>query len=155
MGIETLHPLIQTAKAQRVPVRYHAVAPFSIEKAQDVFGHPFCHEYYQFLRQFGFLQIHQHHVLGLSQSSPSAHDKHSFLWATLRFRQQYFNDARLSVVENSNDQWFFLLNHADGKLYGFDAIEAKYKKNYYPLLQPEPTSFMEYLHEFVQGFLSS
>ncbi|MEM9103563.1 MAG: hypothetical protein AAGB12_14730 [Pseudomonadota bacterium] len=98
------------------------------------------------------LATHQQ-VLGLTQSSPSMQDKDSFLWATLRFRQQYFTDSNLSVVENSNNQWFFLLNHANGKLYGFDAIEARYTKNYRPLLQPERDGFIEYLHRFVENFL--
>ncbi|MEM9103591.1 MAG: SMI1/KNR4 family protein [Pseudomonadota bacterium] len=151
--MDTLHQLIQKAKAQRVPVRHHAVATFSIDKAQRLFGHPFCREYHHFLREVGFLHIYQHQVLGLSQTPPNVYDKNSFLWATLQFRQQYFTDPRLSVVENSNNQWFFLLNHVDGKLYGFDAIEAKYTKNYRPLLQPEPDSFTDYLHRFVDNFL--
>lgn len=50
--------------------------------------------------------------------------------ATFQFRQRYFTDLRLSVVENSNNPWFFLLNHTNGKRHGFDAIEAQYIKNY-------------------------
>ncbi|MEM9102282.1 MAG: SMI1/KNR4 family protein [Pseudomonadota bacterium] len=152
--MDSLQQLLQKAKACQVPLRYHAVSAFTIDKAQRLFGHVFCDDYHQFLRRFGFLHIHHHRILGLTQSAPSVHDKHSFLWATLQFRQRYFTDPRLSVVENNNNQWFFLLNHANGKLYGFDAIEAKYTKNYRPLLQPEPDNFTDYLHRFIENFLT-
>lgn len=148
--MDKLLQYIQQAKIQGIAVRYHGAAAFTIEKAQRLFGQSFCRDYYQFLQQVGFLRIGQHHILGLTQRTPSIHDKESFLWATLQFRQQYFDDSCLSVLENNHNQWFVLLNHTNGKLYGFDAIEAKYKSHYRLLLQPEQETFSEYVYRRLQ-----
>ncbi|MEM9103232.1 MAG: SMI1/KNR4 family protein, partial [Pseudomonadota bacterium] len=117
--MEKIFERVHKAKTLQHHIRYHPAAHFTIEKAEYLFGMSFCGDYQDFLKKFGFLQINQRRIQGLSQKTPSIYDEDSFLWATRKFREQYIHDPHLSVLENCNDQWYFLLNHANGKLYGF------------------------------------
>ncbi|MEM9101979.1 MAG: SMI1/KNR4 family protein [Pseudomonadota bacterium] len=151
--MENIHQLLQAVKNAQHHVRYHPASAFTIEKAQGLFGRNFCDAYQYFLKHWGHLRINNSCVLGLSQASPSIHDKNSFLGETLQFRQKYLKDSHFSVIENCDDQWYFLLHHGNGKVYSFDPLQAKHTPNAQDLVMPEKESFTDYLHHFIENFI--
>ncbi|MEM9102745.1 MAG: SMI1/KNR4 family protein [Pseudomonadota bacterium] len=137
--------LLNALKTEKVTVTFAPVNPMMIKQAQNFFGFTFCSEYHWFLQTLGYLKVGRTKICGIDRTSIFASNCHSCIWETLKFRRCYSLSSQFTVIENCNNQWYFLLNHHNGKLYGFDALETRQGYLYQTALAVEHHHFFDYL----------
>ena len=94
----------------------------------------FCPDYYQFVNYYGLLEIHDTAIIGIDNE---CFDKNFKRINDVRYMTEevleitdYSPPAGRSILLNDTCEWLLLMDHNDGKVYGYDVFAKKYTEMY-------------------------
>lgn len=117
-----------------------------IQQVEEELGFAFYPDYSEFLKTFGYIAVHAAYLAGLD--IPSFDPKKRILEDLRAQVSEYAQIYEAPILgartflENSDNEWYLLMDHVDGKVYSYDPIIKKYEE-YKPNLEEAIVEFLE------------
>lgn len=115
-----------------------------IQQVEEELGFAFYPDYSEFLKTFGYIAVHAAYLAGLD--IPSFDPKKRILEDLRAQVSEYAQIYEAPILgartflENSDNEWYLLMDHVDGKVYSYDPIIKKYEE-YKPNLEEAIVEF--------------
>ena len=130
------------------------VSDLRIHQVATEMGVSFCPDYTEFLQQYGYIAIHAAYLVGIDNGSFDSGRK---ILEDVRVQAEEYSsiyDTSIgltrTILLNSDNEWYQLLDHSDGKVYSFDPITDQVRE-YKSCLEE---AILEFLTSRLQGMLN-
>lgn len=124
MNKKLINNLIRQLKIENDPscVVGGTVDSKSINRVSTDLNVSFNETYRDFLSEYGLFDITDNRLCGIWPNEPSEYSSGTVLFETKEFRSNIWQEApkKLIVLNNTEDEWYEMLDNEDGLMYSFD-----------------------------------